>query len=60
MPVSPIDTVGLIGDAIGIVSFIGSLIPEDSPDGTAVTIKAGLASLTADESNHVSVYTITH
>lgn len=53
------DAVGLVGDAIGIIGFFVDLIPEDSPDGSAVTVKAGLANLNADESNHVSLYTLT-
>ena len=60
MPFSTMDAVGLIGDAIGIIGFFDDLIPEKAPDGTAVTVKAGLASLKADESNHVGALIITY
>jgi hypothetical protein len=52
------DTIGLVSDAITIVTFFGDLIPKTDPDkGTEVTIKAGLGGINSDEDDHVSLMT---
>jgi hypothetical protein len=50
------DTIGVVSDAITIVTFFGNLIPSRNPDqGTKVTIKAGLGGINSDEDDHVSL-----
>jgi hypothetical protein len=54
------DTIGLVSDAITIVTFFGDLIPKTDPNkGTEVIIKAGLGSINSDEDDHVSLVTVT-
>jgi hypothetical protein len=49
------DTIGVVSDAITIVTFFENLIPSRDPDqGTKVTIKAGLGGINSDEDDHVS------
>lgn len=55
-PTSMMDTIGLVSDAITIVSFFGDLIPSAASDkGTQVTVKAGLGGINSDEADHVSL-----
>ena len=37
-----LDGLGLLGDALGVISFFSELVPEKPPpDGAAIRIKAG-------------------
>lgn len=47
------DAIGLVSDAITIVSFFTDQVPSSPDQGTAVMIKAGLGGINADESDHV-------
>ncbi|KAM0717907.1 hypothetical protein Q7P37_006239 [Cladosporium fusiforme] len=42
------DTLGVVSGTLGIISFFQSQQPGDSPDGTAVTVKAGISSVNDD------------